>query len=84
MGKLVHFLLIFDHDKGELLVTQEFTDSAEALVAYADAERKVELEHSDALIEVVLIGSDSIETIMRTHANYFDGTVSVSEYLAGI
>ena len=35
-------------------------------------------------IEVVLIGSDSFETVKRTHANYFDGSVSVSKYLAGI
>jgi hypothetical protein len=36
------------------------------------------------VIEIVLIGSDSIETVKRTHANYFDGTVTISRYLAGI
>jgi hypothetical protein len=34
--------------------------------------------------ELVLIGSDSLETVKITHANYFDGTVAVSKYFAGI
>ena len=39
---------------------------------------------SDDMIEIVLIGSDSIETVKLTHANYFSGSASVSKYLAGI
>jgi hypothetical protein len=35
-------------------------------------------------MEIVLIGSDSLETVMLTHANYFDGTASVSKYLVGL
>src|SRR5690625_3280642 len=35
-------------------------------------------------IEVVLIGSDSLETVRRTHANYFEAKVSTSKYLAGL
>lgn len=35
-------------------------------------------------MEIVLVGSDSIETVKLTHANYLDGSVSVSKYLAGI
>lgn len=37
-----------------------------------------------AALEIVLIGSDSIETVRLTHANYYDGMVTVSQYLAGI
>ncbi|MGA9377029.1 MAG: hypothetical protein ACSLE7_03610 [Mycobacterium sp.] len=50
--------------------------------AYADKERE-HLDSSDS-IEIVLIGSDSLETVKLTHANYFDGTVAVSKYFAGI
>lgn len=35
-------------------------------------------------MEIVLIGSDSVDTVKLTHANYFDGSAAVSEYLAGI
>ncbi len=78
-----HFLLVFDHDRGELLEQVPFgTDAKAALAAYSRRERE-HVGRSDA-IEIVLIGSDSIETVRLTHANYFDGTVAVSKYLAGI
>ena len=80
-SKLVHFLLVYDHARGQLLDRQEFDDSEEAVAAYAAKEQECQDER---LIEIVLIGSDSLETVMLTHANYFDGTVTVSPYLAGI
>lgn len=77
-----HFLLVFDHEQGHLVSEQDFgSDAAAALQAYSDLERK---HQDDRMIEIVLIGSDSIETVRLTHANYFDGTVAVSKYLAGI
>jgi hypothetical protein len=30
---------------------------------------------------VVLIGSDSLDTVRRTHANYFDGTAALERLL---
>jgi hypothetical protein len=36
------------------------------------------------LIGVVLIGSDSFETVKRTHANYLDDSESVSKHLTDI
>lgn len=82
MTKIQHFLLVFDHAKGQLLQEVDFQeDGAAALAAYAAKEQ----EHSgDRNIEIVLIGSDSIETVRLTHANYYDGSVTVSKYLAGI
>ncbi|MDA8117296.1 MAG: hypothetical protein M0000_08020 [Actinomycetota bacterium] len=77
-----HFLLVFDHDRGRLIDEKDFgVDSDAAVAAYAEMERKYQGSTS---IEIVLVGSDSIETVMLTHANYFDGTVTVSKYLAGI
>ncbi len=82
-GKIQHFLLVFDHDKGRLVEELDFgVDAAGALAAYSKRERE-HVGRSDA-IEIVLIGSDSIETVRLTHANYFDGTVAVSKYLAGV
>lgn len=82
MNKMKHFLLVFDHDAGRLTDTVEFEyDSESALAAYAEKERELrELPRC----EVVLIGSDSLDTVKLTHANYFDGSVAVSKYLIGI
>lgn len=80
--KIQHFLLIFDHDAGRLVKMVEFgEDSDTALAAYAESERAYQ---SAPRIEIVLIGSDSVETVQLTHANYFDGTAAVSKYLTGI
>lgn len=82
MQAIQHFLLVFDHEQGHLVLEQSFgTDSEAAVQAYSDMELK---HRNDRLIEIVLIGSDSIETVRLTHANYYDGSVAVSKYLAGI
>ena len=78
---LVHYLLVFDHKEGHLVHQERFDDPDAAVEAYAELERKY---HPADRVEVVLIGSDSIETIKRTHANYFDGSVAKSEFLTGI
>lgn len=80
--RIQHFLLVFDHSVGRLLHTSEFGEDADAaLAAYASTEADFSGRKD---IEVVLIGSDSFETVKRTHANYFDGSDSVSVHLAGI
>lgn len=81
--QIQHFLLVFDHEAGKLIEEIHFhTDGAKAVEAYAEKEK----EYSGRkLVEIVLIGSDSIETVRLTHANYFDGSVQVgSKYLIGI
>lgn len=80
-SELVHYLLVFDHEQGHLIHECEYHDGAEAVAAYSDMESRYERRKR---IEVVLIGSDSIETIRRTHANYFDGSISATELLSGI
>jgi len=77
-----HFLLVFDHESGELIETVEFgTDGEEAIAAYSAKEKELQ---DRKFVEIVLIGSDSLETVKLTHANYFDGSVAVTGYLAGI
>jgi len=68
---LIHFLLVFDHLAGALVGDpQEFSDATEAANAYAQLERE---HRGDRHLEIVLVGSDSIETIRQTHGNYFAG-----------
>ena len=80
--RIQQFLLVFDRKVGHLIRTEEYGEDAErAVAAYAETEA-IYCDRRD--IEVVLIGSDSFETVKRTHANYFDLSVGVSKYLAGI
>jgi len=79
MAELSQFLIVFNHDHGALHQDVTiFADPAEALRAYDAAERHFAEE---AHIEVVLIGSDSLDTVRRTHANYFDGTAALERLL---
>lgn len=81
LGPIQHFLLVFDHDKGELVEQIDFANDGErAVAAYAEKEREYQARQR---IEIVLVGSDSIETIKLTHANYFDGPIA-SKYLIDI
>lgn len=80
--RIQHFLLVFDHREGRLLEETPFgEDSDAALAAYAARE---ETYAGKPLVEIVLIGSDSLDTVKLTHANYFDGTVAISKYLADL
>lgn len=76
---VVHFLLVFDHAQGKLIHEQDFGHDLEAaVIAYGQMEH----EHRDNQdIDIVLVGSDSIETVKVTHANYFDGSACLSKYL---
>ena len=77
-----HFLLVYNHALGRLIEVQEFgTDSHAALAAYSATERA----HRDqSEIDIVLVGSDSLETVRATHANYFESSEVVSKYLVGL
>jgi hypothetical protein len=80
-----HFLLVFDHEQGKLIDLQEFgSDRDKAVAAYAAKEVELGDLGTVSAIEIVLIGSDSLETVKLTHANYFNGTAAVSKYLVGI
>lgn len=80
---LRHFLLVYDQASAQLIDLIEFgTDAEKAMAEYARLER----EHMDKAdrVEIVLIGSDSLDTVKVTHANYFHDAVAVSKYFAGI
>jgi len=76
---LKHFLLIYDHGRSRLIdPPASFDDASEAAEALSEAEERYS---SDATVEVVLIGSDSLMTVHRTHANYFEGGLRLLEDL---
>ncbi len=77
---LRHFLLVYDLGAQHLIDQQEFDDGDEAAAAYAALERRNQGRND---LEIVLVGADSIETIMRTHAHYFDAVATSSPFLAG-
>ncbi len=77
---LQHFLLVYDLKAQRLISQRDFEDGEEAATAYAALERDYQGQDD---FEIVLVGADSIETIRRTHAHYFDYTEAASPYLAG-
>ncbi len=82
-NEIHHFLLVFDHEAGQLIEEVDFgNDGERAVEAYSAKEREFQ---GRSTIDIVLVGSDSIETVRMTHANYFDGSARVaSKYLIGI
>lgn len=80
---LVHFLLVYNISEQRLIERREFADSNEAISAYAEIEAA---HRSDKEVEIVLVGADSIETIMQTHGHYFGRLPKPAEspYLAGV
>jgi hypothetical protein len=72
MSAIQHFILVFDRHEGRLLDQISFGQHGAAAVSrYAEIEEEY---RDNPSMDIVLIGSDSIETVKITHANYFDGT----------
>jgi hypothetical protein len=66
---VVHFLLVYDHRLQRLVgEPRQFQSGPAAAEAYAELEAA---HRDDRNLEIVLVGADSIETIMRTHGHYF-------------
>lgn len=80
MAAIQHFILVFDHTKGRL-IDEPLTfgeDSKSALAHYSELERTYRENQN---MDIVMVGSDSLETVKVTHANYFDGTAAFAKYL---
>jgi hypothetical protein len=67
--QIKHFLIVYDIERSLAQVEPFELDHDAALAAYAEAEARF---RDDANVEVVLLGSDSRETLERTHASYFE------------
>ncbi len=81
MSDVRYFLLVYDRARSKLVEVREFDDDGKASEEYA----RLEAEHrADANVEIVLIGSDSLETVKQTHSNYFsDDRETVETLVAG-
>jgi hypothetical protein len=72
--RYTHFLIVFDHDHNrQVAPPREFDDAAEATAAYSATEEQYADERDH--IEVVLLASDSLETVRHTHPVFFGGDV---------
>ena len=65
---ILHFLIVFDRKTLTREILEFGEDIEAALAAYAQKEYEFE---NDSSIEVVLVGSDSIESVKVTHGRYF-------------
>jgi len=68
-SELQHFLVIYRIADGHADVLPFAHDYKAALLAYNEAEAE---HRGDDDVEVVLLGSDSLETLERTHSSYFE------------
>ena len=69
-----HFLLIYDRRKDQLMSHESFGEDADAAMT---AYRAAEIEYRDRPeMDIVLIGSDSLDTVKITHSTYFTGAAA--------
>jgi hypothetical protein len=67
--RINHFLVIYDIENAMAHVEPFELDYERALEAYSKAEEEY---RENPNVEVVLLGSDSLETLERTHSSYFE------------
>lgn len=65
--EIKHFLIAYDASVGKTVVREFGNDYNEAIAAYNEAERA----NRDGDLDIVLLSSDSLKTIKRTHSSYF-------------
>ena len=74
IDRIQHFLLIYDRQRDELMSHESFGADADAATA---AYRAAEIEYHDRPeMDIVLVGSDSLETVKVTHSTYFSGAAA--------
>ncbi len=65
---IIHFILVYNLKTSSIESMERFKDHNEA---FAEYERTEQEYLGEGTHEVVLIGSDSIDTIRFTHSSYF-------------
>lgn len=78
-GGMNNYLIVYDRASGRQISLEEFGDNSDAAIS-----RYQDLEQANAgnpRMDVVLIGSDSLETVRVTHASYFAEGVTTLEDL---
>lgn len=64
-----YFLLVYNRPEGRLVSLDEYAEQDAALEARFALEREHE---GDRDLEIVVLGSDSLDTVKRTHRRYFE------------
>ena len=78
---LLHFLIVFDAAHSSLIELRRFEDADAAVEAYA----VVEGQYRDRPeVQVVLVASDSLETVKHTHASLFGTAESGRDQLRAL
>jgi hypothetical protein len=67
MTSVIHLVLVYRRETGELLVQESFTDGDTAMRRQFALERVP--EYSDT--EIVVLSADSEQTLHETHGRYF-------------
>jgi hypothetical protein len=67
MNHVIHVVLVYRRETGELLVQESFADGDVAMRRQFELERVP--EYADT--EVVVLSADSLETLHETHSRYF-------------
>lgn len=80
MPVTIHFLLVYSYSDQRLLRSDEYGNADEAAAAYREAERQYQGRSDE--FEVVLVGADSLSTVMKTHGHYF--TSNAEETLSAL
>lgn len=71
-----HYLLIYDRHQGKVIRQVSFDQADTALAARFDAEREF---NGQPEIEIVVLGADSWQALVRTHSRYFKGLHDLAE-----
>lgn len=65
-----HFIIVFDRAQGRQIRFEEISNADEATELYREIERE-SMEPGSEALDVVLVGSDSAESVKITHGSYF-------------
>ncbi|NLE97854.1 MAG: hypothetical protein GX596_07685 [Propionibacterium sp.] len=65
-----HFIIVFDRAEGRQIAFEEWHSVEEATERYRDLEQ-ANLDSPKEARDIVLVGSDSAESVKVTHASYF-------------
>jgi hypothetical protein len=63
-----HYLVIYNRRAGKIIRHRHYQNSSRALTARFEAEREF---RDDPDIEIVVLGAESWDSLLQTHARYF-------------
>lgn len=78
-AELRYWLLVYNPGEQRLVDEQEFTDRAQAEVAYSRLEAQHRVLGDEC--QVVLLGAQSRASLERTHPHYFRGPAAAGDTL---